>query len=167
MSRMLLHFSERPDIEVFRPHLSRTAKENRPMVWAIDEDHAPSYWFPRDCPRACCWRGDAPPDDATALLRPGVHRMHAVEWSWVKDIFSCRLFAYSFDPEPFVLLDPVAGYWSAERAVIPEGVEPVGSLIERHASARIELRLVPDLRPLISEILASSLPFSIIRAANL
>jgi len=25
-----------------------------PLVSALDKDHAPSYWFPRDCSRACC-----------------------------------------------------------------------------------------------------------------
>ncbi len=47
---MLYHFSEESDIHIFIPR----AKQNRPefpaVVWAIDEQHEFSYYFPRDCP---------------------------------------------------------------------------------------------------------------------
>ncbi len=35
---------------------------------AIDREHAPSYWFPRQCPRACCWRGPGSTGAAAAAL---------------------------------------------------------------------------------------------------
>jgi len=44
---------------------------------------------------------------------------------------------------------------------------PVGDLVARHERAGIELRVVRDLRPLIAEIVASGLGFSIYRQRNL
>lgn len=52
----LLHFSEDPGIEVFHPHVAATSDNPEPLVWAIDEPHAPLYWFPRQCPRVTFWR---------------------------------------------------------------------------------------------------------------
>lgn len=54
----LLHFSEDPGIAEFLPHVARTATEASPYVWAVDAAHAPSYWFPRQCPRAMAWVAD-------------------------------------------------------------------------------------------------------------
>jgi len=51
---MLYHFSEDANIGVFIPK----EKQNRPdfpaVVWAIDEEHEFTYYFPRDCPRIIC-----------------------------------------------------------------------------------------------------------------
>jgi hypothetical protein len=51
----VLHFSEDPTIQVFVPHVARTAQQPEPYVWAVDDDRAPDYWFPRACPRALAW----------------------------------------------------------------------------------------------------------------
>ena len=53
----LFHFSEEPTIQRFEPHVPQTQPEASPLVWAIDETHAPNYFFPRDCPRVCFWDG--------------------------------------------------------------------------------------------------------------
>ncbi|MEP7112276.1 MAG: DUF6886 family protein [Ilumatobacteraceae bacterium] len=52
---LLYHFSEDPHIERFVPHVPRTNPSHAPAVWAIDSQHAPLYWFPRDCPRVAVW----------------------------------------------------------------------------------------------------------------
>ena len=57
----LYHFSEEPDIRVFQPRVGLIATES--YVWAIDEWHAPMYYFPRDCPRACFWPGPTTSDE--------------------------------------------------------------------------------------------------------
>lgn len=165
---MLLHFSENPDIPVFRPHVARTAVETEAYVWAVDEAHAPAFWFPRDCPRACCWQGSRSVSvAATSLLGlGGARRMHAIESDWLGRVRACRLFAYQFDPAPFRLHNGDAGFWTTEQEIRPFSVEPVGDLLERHVSAGIELRVVPDLWPLIDAIIESGLDFSIIRKAN-
>jgi hypothetical protein len=79
---------------------------------------------------------------------------------------ACALFAYRFDPAPFDTHNEEAGFWTSKQPVTPVSVEPVGDLLVRHAKAGIELRLVPDLWPLIDAIVASGLKFSIIRKAN-
>ena len=47
--------SENPEIARFEPHISATAAEREPLVWAVDTRHLPLYWFPRDCPRGTFW----------------------------------------------------------------------------------------------------------------
>jgi len=155
----LFHFSEDPTITLFKPRVSD--------VWAIDEAHAPSYWFPRDCPRACCWKGDQPITEIGAsLLQTGCERLHAIEAAWLNRVRDCRLYAYEFDPGPFISKNSEAGYWVSQQEVVPLSVAPVGDLLDRHIDAGIELRIVPNLWHLIDLIVASGLEFSIIRKAN-
>ncbi|MEV6282615.1 DUF6886 family protein [Kribbella sp. NPDC051770] len=61
----VLHFSEDPTIEVFRPHVAATAQQPSPYVWAVGSERAPDYWFPRQCPRAMAWA-----DPGTTEVRP-------------------------------------------------------------------------------------------------
>lgn len=166
--RALFHFSENPNITVFRPHVARTSEEIDSFVWAIDEEHAPSYWFPRDCPRACCWAGERPISAAgAALLDPGgAHRLHAIEAEWLKRFRACRLYVYQFDPAFFAPKVAEAGYWVAQSEVVPHAVNPVGDLLDRHVEEGIELRIVRNLWPLIDAMKVSGLEFSIIRSAN-
>ena len=53
----LLHFSEDPTITRFEPHVAATAQQPEAYVWAVDVENAPSYWFPRQCPRGMAWAG--------------------------------------------------------------------------------------------------------------
>jgi hypothetical protein len=164
----LLHFSEDPDIAVFRPHVPASSPDNPPMVWTVDEEHAPGFWFPRQCPRACCWSIGKPLTATGAmLLGMGANkRMHAIESAWLKRMRACRMYVYRFDAAPFSLYNSDAGYFSTSDVVAPLSVEPVGDLLKLHADANIELRIVPNLWPVIDAIVASGLEFSIIRKAN-
>ena len=164
----LFHFSEDPAIRSFRPHVAATSIEDEPLVWAIDEEHAPSYWFPRDCPRACCWKGVRPiPASGAALFGlAGASRLHAIEGAWLQRMRDCRLYVYEFDPKHFVSRIPEAGYWVADDEVTPVSVSPVGDLLARHVEARIEFRIVENLWPLIDAIVDSGLEFSVIRKKN-
>jgi hypothetical protein len=164
----LLHFSEDPDVKVFAPHIAPTSVETEALVWAVDEEHQPSYWFPRNCPRACCWdNGGLLSEAGRALIGTiAAKRMHAIEDVWLGRMRACRLFVYRFDPEPFVLHDAPCGFWVSRETVKPLSVEPVGDLIARHAQAGIELRVVEDFWPVYDAILASGLGFSIIRRRN-
>lgn len=103
---------------------------------------------------------------ATLLGIGGAKRLHAIETRWLDRVRSCRLYSYEFDSSPFRLKLADAGYWVAQCDVTPLSVNPVGDLLARHAEADIELRIVPNLWPLIDAILASGLEFSIIRKAN-
>ncbi len=165
--RRLFHFSEDPHIAVFRPHIATTASDTQPLVWAIDEQHAPSYWFPRDCPRACCWAGEKPVSKAgLALLGPAGMRLHAIEEGWLEPMRACRLYAYGLDRAQFEPKVADAGYWVTRQEIAPLSVTPVGDLLNRHAEAGIELRIVHNLWPLIDEIVSSGLEYSIIRKAR-
>ena len=73
----LWHVSENPAIERFEPHVSETAEEREPLVWAIDTRHVPFYWFPRQCPRGTFWadRSTTPPmQHGSSAARPGCTR---------------------------------------------------------------------------------------------
>lgn len=51
----LWHFSEDPALGRFLPHVPVTNPQAPPLVWAVDTRHAPTFWFPGDCPRGCIW----------------------------------------------------------------------------------------------------------------
>src|SRR5262249_35971708 len=150
------------------PHVVSTSAENEPFVWALDETHAPSYWFPRDCPRACCWTSEERLLDrgSPVLGLGGARRMHAIEACWLDRFRECNLFVYVFDSSPFELRLPDAGYWVSRQPVRPLSVTPVGDLLAAHVKAQIEFRVVSSLWPLIDAIVESGLEFSIIRKGN-
>jgi hypothetical protein len=163
----LFHFSENPAISVFWPRVSPTAG-GESLVWAVDLKHSPSYWFPRDCPRACCWVGERPIHHELHEL-PGLvgrQRLHVIEEDWLDRMRKCRLYAYEFDSAGFRSRVVEAGYWVSQESVSPLSVYPAGDLVSRHAESGIELRTVPNLWPMIDAIVDSGLEFSIIRKAN-
>jgi hypothetical protein len=168
----VLHFSEDPTITRFVPHVAATAQQPEPYVWAVDERHAPSYWFPRDCPRGMAWVAPTTTAaDRERLLGPGGgERVHAVEYGWLEAIRTTRLYAYRFDagafgPFPAGSARPHA--WVATEPVEPLGpAEPVGDLLDLHAEAGIQLRVLPNLWEFWDGVVASTLGFSGIRMAN-
>lgn len=152
----LFHFSEDPAIEVFRPHRPVGREDEVPQVWAIDELKAPLYWFPRDCPRVTFW----PADD------PAHHRrVHAIEWGWLDRMRRTVLYVYRLDGSSFAPA-PGGGGWISPETLRPLDVAPVGDLLDRHAAAGIELRLVTNLWPLHRWVVHSGLQFSMVRMRN-
>jgi hypothetical protein len=145
----VLHFSEDPTLSVFRPHVAPTAAEPEPYVWAVDAENAPSYWFPRDCPRVCSWPG----------------RVHAIEYGWLDRLRTVRLFAYRFPIERFRPFGtPYPHAWVSTEEVRALGpAEDVGDLLAAHESAGIELRLLPNLWPHMDAVVAGGQRFSGIR----
>ncbi len=126
-------------------------------MWAVDLARSPSYWFPRDCPRATWW----PRDDLDWS-----RRVHAIEWSWWERFVACELYTYLMPAARFTKIDD---FWRAEETVVPLSVEPVGSLLKKHEAAGIELRLVPDghLLALWDDVIArKGVDFSGIRLRN-
>ena len=162
----LWHVSESASIERFEPHVSATAAEAEPLVWAIDTRHLPLYWFPRDCPRGTFWATPAStPADRERLLR-GAARVHAVETVWLDRIRSTTVVAYRLPEETFEPHPEVGGYWISRATVEPLEVAPLGGLVRLHEEAGIELRALENLWPLWNEIVASSLEFSGMRLRN-
>jgi hypothetical protein len=151
----LFHFSEDPTIELFVPRVAPTQQVDGALVWADALETSPRYWFPRDCPRATWWRPD------------GTGRVHAIQWEWLDQFVACELYAYRFGAGPF-RKNPGGGGWITDETVRPISVEPVGSLLERHRQARVELRLVDDLWALwLMVIELPDVQFSGIRLKNL
>lgn len=166
----LLHFSEDPSITEFVPHVAQTASEATAYVWAVNAAHAPSYWFPRQCPRAMAWVTTGTTDaDRQRVLGPGAERVHLVEYDWLDRIQQVRLFAYRFDAADFEphgdRLDPHA--FVARHPVQPLGpAEPVGDLLNLQEAAGIEVRLASSLWPWWETVITTTPRFSGIRLRN-
>jgi hypothetical protein len=161
----LWHVSENPALGRFEPHVSATAEEREPLVWAVDTRHLPLYWFPRDCPRGTFWADRATdPADAERLLA-GASRVHIVEEGWLERMRTTRVFAYRL-PEGSFQPHGVGGYWISREMVEPVELVALGDLVERHERAAIELRPLPSLWPTWDEVVASTLEFSGMRLRN-
>jgi hypothetical protein len=160
----VLHFSEDPAIDRFVPHVAATAQQAEPYVWAVDQARAPDYWFPRNCPRAMAWTTPASSHaDRERILGPGGgDRVHAVEYRWLEAMRTARLFAYRLPADRFRPFgEPVPHAFVATEPVDPLGpAEPVGSLLDLHEEAGIQLRVLRNLWPFWDAVVASSLDFS-------
>lgn len=165
--QVLYHFSEDPTITRFVPHVPRTNPEHRRAVWAIDAEHAPLYWFPRDCPRVTVWPLRAA-DLVTFQQRftTAASRLHAIESTWLERMRSTQVYRYQLDASRFVPWEDANGQWIAERDIVPLGVSPVGDLLQAHAQAGIELRIVPSLWPLFDIAVGGEFDFSMVRMHN-
>ncbi|HEX2626551.1 MAG TPA: hypothetical protein VHL56_06565 [Candidatus Limnocylindrales bacterium] len=163
----VFHFSEDPSIERFEPHVPPTNPSQAPAVWAIDAEHAPVYWFPRNCPRGSVW-ADTPEQQAVLSERfhTAASRVQATELDWLDRIRAARLFVYEFDPAPFERWPDADGQWVAHETVVPIRVRPVGDVLALHAAAGVELRFVPDLLVFWESVITSGLPFSGVRLRN-
>ena len=156
----LWHVSENPEIARFEPHVSATAAEQEPLVWAIDTRHLPLYWFPRDCPRGTFWAAtETAVEDAERLLG-GSSRVHVIEESWLDRMRTTTVFAYRLPEERFEPHPDVGGYWISRAAAEPVETERLDDLVGRHERAGIELRALPNLWPLWNDVAASTLEFS-------
>jgi hypothetical protein len=158
----LWHASDDPNIEIFRPHRAPTALVDDELVWAVDDAHLPAYWFPRDCPRATFWVG---PNTSAADREwmNGAARVHAIEWAWWDRVRAATIYLYRLQPTTFSLHDSEAGYYVSREAVAPLERLRIDDLVQKHADAGIELRLLKNLWPLWDRVVASTLEFSGIR----
>lgn len=102
----VLHFSEDPTIELFRPRLAKP-DHTTAYVWAVAHDRAPDYWFPRQCPRAMAWVGPSTTsEDRDRIIgADSGTRVHAVEYAWLDAIRSVELYAYRLPAHPFTQHD--------------------------------------------------------------
>lgn len=149
MNVRLYHFSEEPRIERFDPRASQARPQLPPVVWAIDEWHAPMYFFPRDCPRILLWAlPGATEADRVRWLGDGDSRMVAhIERAWLDRLRSTALYRYAFDSSGFTDLED-AGMYVSIKAVVPQSIEAVGELTEALRRADVELRVLESLLPL-------------------
>jgi len=158
---LFYHFSEDPNIEVFHPIDGK--------VWAIDEEHAVNYYFPRDCPRIIFSKSEHMTEDDLSRFfgHTSANTIIAVESRWFEVIRHATLYKYTFHEEGFELLDETAGYYISSKTIEPINVEPMQNLLDHIVQKGVELRITPNLYPLRDAIMASSIDdFSIIRFRN-
>jgi len=165
---MLYHFSEDPTLTSFAPRAPIERRDVEPMVWAIDEWHAPMYYFPRDCPRACFWPSlrTTAEDRERWFGHVDAKMVIAVESAWLKRIRATALYRYSMPPGSFVRLDETAGHWGSRESVTPLAFEPVGDLLDALVAADIELRITPSLAELWQRVISTTLACSATRLRN-
>jgi hypothetical protein len=146
----------------------RPLNKTEAYVWAVDYERAPAYWFPRNCPRVLTWASALTTSADRELLLGTAWRVHAIEYRWLASMQSTVLYAYRFaasDFTPFGSSEPHAQV--ATTTARPLGKpEQVGSLLEAHESAGIELRVVPNLWPYWKRVIASTVGYSGVRLRN-
>ena len=164
---VLFHFSEDPTIERFVPHVPATNPTEPPAVWAIEEDKAPLYWFPRDCPRVTVWpRNDEERPHFEQTWQSTAPRVHYIEARWVERMRTVALYRYDLPADTFRRWEEASGQWVSRVEVVPLGVSPVGDLFAAHERAGIELRIVDTLLPIRDRAVSDAWDFSIVRMMN-
>jgi uncharacterized protein DUF6886 len=155
----LWHVSEEPGLRTFAPRDGR--------VWAVDTRHLPLYWFPRDCPRATWWAVESTTDEDVERWLEGdrSRRVHAIEPRWLQPMRDANVYAYRMPEPPFAPTEDERFYVSTTTVEALERVE-LGDLLQRHADARIELRIAPGLLALWDKVIDTTLDFSGIRLRN-
>lgn len=165
----LYHFSEESGIDVFVPRVKANRTDMPPVVWAIDEEHAFTFYFPRDCPRIVYTRNgemsDADNEKFFGSTRSDI--VVTVETGWYERIKSTTLYRYTMPSETFELFDACAGYYISPQTVVPLDAEPLTNLLDRLMLLNIDVRFTPNLHLLKDAILASTLKdFGIHRFGN-
>ncbi len=163
----LYHFSEDPMIARFVPRSPLARPEVEPLVWAINDWHAPLYFVPRDCPRVCFWPlPTTTPADHERFFGAVAGRMViAIESAWLERLRTTVLHRYVM-PEATFEDTHDHGVHISRWPVVPESVAPMGDLLVALTAANVEVRLVPSLVPLGRAIIQTTLHFSLIRMRN-
>ncbi|WP_424767900.1 DUF6886 family protein [Paenibacillus sp. sgz302251] len=165
----LYHFSEDPNIEIFRPRVKHNRQDMPPVVWAIDQEHEFTFYFPRNCPRIVFTRTEEISDEDNDKFF-GVTKSNiviTVETRWYKTICNTTTYRYTFPGNSFRLFDKTAGYYISEQTIKPMGITHINNLLERLIELDIEVRFTPNLHPLREAILRSSITdFGIHRFEN-
>lgn len=161
---VVVHYSEDGAIRRFVPHVPPSNPSHPPAVWALDAQHAPMYWFPRNCPRISVWAYDAEQQARLSdLFHTEASRICAAEIAWIDGIRTGRVYEYRFDASRFAPWAEADGQYVSGEVIVPEAVELIDDLLARHVEHDVELRFTPRLGRLMDAMLASGLPFSFVR----
>lgn len=160
----VFHYSEDGNLRRFAPHVPPSNPSQRPAVWTIDAAHSPLYWFPRDCPRISVWAyDDAQQTLLSELFDTEAKRICAAETGWVQRIASAHVYRYTFDAAHFSPWEEADGQYISTEVEFPTNIDRIDDLMGMHAAHEIELRFTPRLGNLMDAMLASGLPFSLVR----
>jgi hypothetical protein len=116
-------------------------------------------------------RDSTTPADRDRIIGPGGGtRVHAIEYAWWEALRTTTVYAYRFDAAAF---KPIASPDAEPHAMVATepttplaAPEPIGNLIDCHAAAGIQLRLLPNLWPFWDAVTESTVGFSGIRLRN-
>jgi hypothetical protein len=138
------------------------------MVWAIDFEHLHNYLIPRDCPRVVFFaKPDSDPEDVKQLMGgTSAKNVVAIESIWLPEVQRQCLYRYEFNPESFILVDKVAGYWISRHSAISIAETRIDNILTALLEHDVELRIMPSLWKLREEVIKSTLEYSIIRMNN-
>ena len=77
--------SDDGSIDRFEPRSNAEHDSPDALVWAIDDEHVPAYWFPRDCPRGTFWAIATTSDGDVERFLTGdrARRVHAIQSDWL------------------------------------------------------------------------------------
>ncbi|MHA6484091.1 DUF6886 family protein [Paenibacillus sp. strain BS8-2] len=155
----LYHFSEENDISIFKPRVKDNRRNMPPVVWAIDEEHQFTFFFPRSCPRIVYTKHDN--INEQDLFRffgtTKADIVITVETNWYKSIMNTTLFRYELPNDSFSIFDETAGYYISYEEVKPKCMTPINNGIERLTEMNIEVRFTPELNILRNELLKSTI----------
>ncbi|WLD93237.1 DUF6886 family protein [Alkalihalobacillus sp. AL-G] len=166
MNNVYYHYSEEPGIDQFIPRKNSTFPDLQPVVWAIDKEHAPLYYFPRDCPRIAIWRGNETSELDMNRFQVNIRMVITIEKRWLQALEKTIIHEYSFAGKTFQCFDENAGYYISQESVEPIEVTMIDNLPEKLLESNVELRLVNSLKSLRDDVLESSLAYSMIRMRN-
>jgi hypothetical protein len=160
----VFHYSEDGTIERFVPQVAPSNPSHPPAVWALDREHAPLYWFPRNCPRISVWAYDAEQQARLSeRFQTDASRICAAETAWLAAVRDARVYEYSFDAAKFAPWAEADGQYISGDVLTPDDVVLLDDVLSRHAQHEVELRFTPKLGRLMDEMLESRLPFSFVR----
>lgn len=166
----LFHVSEEPEIAIFEPRPVGGWDERVAglAVWAIDEEHLPSYLLPRDCPRvtyAC--DATATAADRNFFFGPSrADRIIAIEPAWLEPATNTPIFLYAMRTRHFQLVDNHAGHFVSREAVRPIAVTKIENPLAELLKRDVEVRLVRDLLALHEAVAHSTLSYSSTKLRN-
>jgi len=147
----LFHFSEDPCIREFVPRVPEHRPDIEPLVWAVDEERAWTYYFPRDCPRILLWpTPETTPEDLEHWFGNNPRgRIACLEHAWLERMRTARVYRYEFDPAHFVSLEDDPWMLVSPEVERPVSVEPLpGDLVDALGREGVEVRILPGLLPL-------------------
>ncbi len=168
MTDSLFHVSDNPSITNFEPRLVTNPNLGLEgtAVFAITEQLLPNYLLPRDCPRVTFYaRPESKREDVERLLG-GSRHVVAIESGWLERVMNGRIHIYTLPTDTFTVWDEGAGYFISRQPVMPLSMRTVDNMLLELTKHDVEIRILPDLRPLRSEVINASLQFSIIRWRN-
>lgn len=155
----LYHFSEEDNIEIFRPRVKSNRRDMPPVVWAIDDEHAFTFYFPRNCPRIVYTKNEnlTERDRERFFGTTNAEIVVTIETQWYTKIRDTVIYRYELPSDTFRLFDQPAGYYISLETVIPLERVAIDNGLERLMAMNIDVRFTPDLNPLREAILNSSI----------